>query len=265
MSFLFPLVLAANLILFLFLLAQTRNHQELKVANDRELANRQELEAALPGLQAEVSRLSKERQALEDAILGAQRTIAAAQEIDARTGQLRQTEKTLSASVQAQATTNVDQAEALATIVRKTAVANAQWKESNDRLSGLSQQLALAQTEASRLQREKQALETEIKSLNGAKAEAEDISSRIERLRREAKSLADSNQAQNHATAQQTAVLSEIIQTNAAASAELRKVKGSLEALNAEIGTRGKQIEGLTKQQADWTEIARVRAERADD
>ena len=269
--FLLPLVLAANLVLLLFLLVQTRNLEELKGANERDLSTRQQLEAEMPRLQKEFARLAKAQQSLqvdiktlEEAKLAAQRIIAGAQQAEVHADQLRQTEKNLAASIQTQTSTNNEREEALAAIVQKTAVANAQLKESKDRLSELSRQLAVTQTDIARLQKDRQALEAELKSLGEAKAEVQTISSQIEPLRRAAKTMADSLQAQNQATANQAEALAELIQNTAAANTELRKAKASLESLEAENTTRRKQLEGLAKQEIDWAELARVRAERAE-
>lgn len=222
----FPLILAVNLALLLYVMTQARHADDLKAQNERELALKQQLHVEFPGLQAKVAELRDEQSALDSAVKSlaaakadALRTIREADVISGQNESLRKAGKGLSDTLQAQRDTISEQEGQLAVVVRQQSAARAQATEAEARLAALNQQIP--------------ELEAKVRSLTDAAAEQEVLL---------------------------MARKSEV----ASVGAELKTDRASLADTKGEVDGLNKQLAGLSKDKADWAELTALRAEKAE-
>lgn len=225
-SILLPLVLLTNLGCLLFLVAQTRNLGDLKNQNERELIIQQQLRNELPVLQARVADLQKERSSLE----------AEAKAIEQ--------EKTAATKVINEAIVLGSQNEQLRQIGKNLVAANQSQQQTNG-----------AQTEAF------SALVKSAATTNAQMKEAEDrlliLNQRLPGLEIKVRDLNQTVSDQGKLLASRDA---ELDTTNA----EIKIAKRTAADRASEIDGLNRQLAGLLKEKADWTEVIRMRAERAE-
>lgn len=223
---LFPLALVINLGLLLFLLVQNKNLGDLKIQNERERAIQQKLYSETPILEGKILSMEKERalltadiKSLSDEKIAAQKMISESVVLSLQSDQQRQVAKNLASSIQAQQQTNAEQLMALTVLLKNNAIANAEEKEVQAKLSSLNQQIP--------------GLEIKARSLSQAVQQREkDLASRNAELE--------------------------------VANAELKLTKQTLADRTSEIVGLNAHLAGVTKEKADWREVVRLIAEKAE-
>ena len=223
---LLPLALAANLVLLLLLVIQTRSSEEIRSLNEQDLVVKQKLGSEMPILQAKLAELQRDRSNLESEIkslaeakVQAQRTIGEAQVLGSQNERMRQMGKELAAIAQAQQQNTDAQVAVSTTAIKNEAAANTRANIVTKRLGELNTQLPALEAKSHELGLSIQAQERRLASYN---AELDAAAAALNTQRRTAVEQAS-----------------------------------EVEGLN-------KQLLGLSKEKADWAELTRMKTERAE-